>query len=108
MKTWVHMVLVAALLLACAAGARAESEPAHLRTPAPGAALGAALANVLFVPLRLGVTVVAAELGGFTGFMTAGNHAAADDVWDLFRGQAYLTPEFIKGEEPVLLGSMEF
>lgn len=97
--------LMAAVL--AAGPAVAADEPAAIERT-PGAALAAAAANIVFVPVRLALTVAGAELGGVTGFLTAGNQRAAEDVWWLFRGQSHLTPEFVRGEEPLQVGAMEF
>lgn len=97
-------VLLAAL---CAGGAGAQGA-AEERVPAPGASLAAAFANIVFFPVRLGITIIGAELGGFTGLMTAGDEEAAEDVWHLFRGQNVLTPEIMQGDEALRFGDFEF
>jgi len=108
MMKWKPLFIAVMFAVLSAGAARAQSEPAELRKAAPGSALGAAVANVLFVPVRLGISVVAGELGGFTGLMTAGDENAVADVWSLFKGQAFLTPRFMAGEEPMYFGSLEF
>jgi hypothetical protein len=74
----------------------------------PDLGLAAALGNLVFFPVRLGITTAGGLLGGFTGFMTAGNQEAAADVWDLFQGQNILTPEILDGKEALRLGYLEF
>jgi len=78
------------------------------RQPVPTASLVAAMGNFLFMPPRLAVTAIGAELGGITGLMTAGNTEAAEDVWGLFSGQAILTPSIVQGEEPLEFGVYEY
>ncbi len=65
----------------------------------PGYSLAAALSNVLYVPIRLAFTVVGAELGALTGFLTAGNIEAAGDVASVFDGTQFLQPEHVEGTE---------
>lgn len=96
------VVVVAALLATSVSATETMSEP---HKPAPAAALGAAALNVLFVPLRLAVTVVFAELGGITGLLTGGDEQAAKDVWGLVGGRNFLTPAFVAGKEPLHLDS---
>jgi len=77
-------------------------------TPDAGASLAAALCNVVYFPLRFTVTVVTAEVGGFTGWMTGGDTAAAQAVWQSTDGQAYITPEMIEGREPLYFGHSQW
>jgi hypothetical protein len=100
-------VVFAVLVLVVTAAAASDLIPQELDRR-PDAALGAAVGNVVFLPVRLAVTTVGGVLGGFTGFMTAGNHDAADDVWDLFQGQNILTPDIVEGKEALRFGYMEF
>ncbi len=83
---------------AAATAARAD------RTPEPGAAFGAAAANLVYVPVRFAVSVTGAILTGLTGWLTGGNRHAADDTWNLCRGQAFLTPDILEGREPLRFG----
>jgi hypothetical protein len=78
------------------------------RHPLPGASLTAAAANLFYVPVRFAVTLVSAELGGLTGFLTGGNKHAAEDVWGVFEGQAILTRDAVQGIEPVRFGNLEY
>jgi len=73
--------------------------------PSAAASLGAAVGNIVYFPIRLLTTVVTAELGGFTGWMTGGNEPAARAVWHSTEGQAFLTPEMVEGREPLRIGS---
>jgi len=108
MKGLVRLVVsaVTLTLLVVPAGAD-ELFPQELERK-PDTALGAAVGNVVFLPVRLAGTTFGGVLGGFTGFMTAGNRDAADDVWDLFQGQNILTPEIIEGKEALRFGYLEF
>jgi hypothetical protein len=73
-------------------------------TPNAGASLAAALYNIVYFPLRFTVTVITAEVGGFTGWMTGGDAAAAHAVWQSTDGQAYITPEVLEGRERLRFG----
>jgi hypothetical protein len=103
MRVFGRLVAVAAMLLLISVPVVAQEPYQQEREPSPGLALTAAFANVVFFPVRLGVTVFGGVLGGFTGFMTAGNEEAADDVWGLFEGQNILTPEILSGKESLRL-----
>lgn len=108
MRTLRLIVVAAVLIATCASGVRAQAATPEEREAAPGAALAAAFANIVFMPVRLAITVVGAELGGFTGFMTGGNQQSAEDVWHLFRGDNMLTADMMQGEEALRFGDFEF
>jgi len=92
-----------------AGGVRADSmQITEEREPTPFAAIGAAFLNLVFIPIRLGITVIGAELGGITGMLTIGNEEAASDVWRTVKGQNALTPDIMKGRESLRIGDMEF
>jgi hypothetical protein len=114
MRASVGAVLAAAVLILSATSVRAyegygiQAAPPVKHERRPGAAIGAASANILFVPVRFAVTVVGAGLGGMTGFFTGGNIDAAQDVWGVFEGQNYLSPEVMTGQEHLRFGEYEF
>jgi hypothetical protein len=101
-------ITVAAGAMLCVGTARAQLQPVTYEAPHPGSAALAAVGNVVFVPVRLVVTAVTAELGGLTGWLTAGNTTAAHDIWKLTDGQGYLQPDMLYGEEPLEFGQLEF
>ena len=84
--------------------------PAERRVPHPGAAVLAAAGNVVYTPFRVMFATVGGVLGGLTGWLTAGNVNAAHDIWRLppFDGQTHLQPEMMYGEEPVMIGELEY
>lgn len=92
------------------ASAQAQLAPVQNREPQPGAAALAAAGNIIFVPVRFVLAAVGGELGGLTGWLTAGNKNAAHDIWRLppFDGQIFLQPEMMNGEEPLDVGTLEF
>ena len=89
---------------------RAESGPVQPREYRPGSAALAATANIVFMPVRVVLAAVGAELGGMVGWLTAGNEYAAEDIWHLppFDGQMYLQPDMMNGEEPLDFGAYSF
>ncbi len=116
MKTLKRVVVVLALIGLCGSGASAAQDAGlygthaqlpQAREPVPGASMLAALGNFVFIPVRVAWTTIGAGLGGLTGFMTAGNHDAASDVWGMFEGQNILTPDVVQGKEPLQFGSYE-
>ena len=109
-------IVLTALAVAMLYGGSAQADwqdelaPVERRVPRPGSAALAAVGNVLFVPVRVTFTTIGAALGGLTGWLTAGNRYAAEDIWHLppFDGQTHLQPEMMYGEEPLMVGDLEF
>ena len=90
--------------------AQAQLTPVQGREPRPGSAALAAASNIIFMPVRVMGAAIGAELGGLTGWLTAGNKNAARDIWQLppFDGTMYLQPEMMHGEQPVEFGEFQF
>jgi len=107
MSRYLRSACLALILAVLASGARAADEEFRDRTPEPGAAIGAAFINVVFLPLRLVATVGDAFLGGFTGFMIGGDRRAAWDVWNLAGGDQIITPGMLTGRERFRFDSRE-
>ena len=108
------VVFAAALPVSAAAQAMGDEEDVVQATDArqnyvPGAwpSFAAAATNIVYFPLRLAITIVAAEAGGLTGWLTGGDKAAAQAVWDGTEGQAYIRPEVIEGRERLRFGGYE-
>jgi hypothetical protein len=72
--------------------------------PGAGASLLAGLSNVVYFPLRFTITVATAEVGGFAGWLTGGDRAAAHAVCQSTDGPAYIRPEVIEGRERLRFG----
>ena len=72
--------------------------------PYAGPSLLAALSNIVYFPLRFVVTLVTAEAGGITGWVTGGDTAAANAVWQSTDGQAFIRPEVLEGRERLHFG----
>ena len=103
-------VVAGAMLYVGSAQAQVNMAPVQNREPHPGAAALAAVSNIVFMPVRVAMAAVGGGLGGLTGWLTAGNINAARDIWGLppFDGQMYLQPEMLYGEEPLMVGSLEY
>jgi hypothetical protein len=108
MRALGRVVVAAAVMLLVVVPAMAQEPYQQESERRPDLGLAAAVGNLVFFPVRLGITTVGGVLGGFTGFMTAGNQEAAEDVWDLFQGQNVLTPEIVGGKEALRFGYLEF
>lgn len=108
MNAFARLVSVGVLAVVCSGPVLAQSMPATAHDPDPQASAAAALGNTVFLPVRLAVFSVGGLLGGATGFLTAGNLYAAKDIWDLFQGQAIITPAAVRGREAIQFGSLEF
>lgn len=81
--------------------------PAVMRPVEPpdaGASLLAAVSNLVYFPLRFTISLVTAEVGGFTGWMTGGDEPAAEAVWASTEGQPFIPPEVIEGRERLRFG----
>jgi hypothetical protein len=106
----VLIVVAGAMLYVGSAQAQTQLGPVQDRQPHPGAAALAASANIVFMPVRVVLAAIGGELGGLTGWLTAGNKNAAHDIWGLppFDGQVYLQPEMLYGQEPLMVGSLEY
>lgn len=110
----IALALAAALPMSAVAQAMADEEEVPQTTDArrnyvPGAWSGfaAAASNLVYFPLRLAITIVTAEAGGLTGWLTGGDNGAARAVWHGTDGQAYITPEVIEGRERLRFGDYE-
>jgi hypothetical protein len=105
----IAIALVAAAML-YGGHVQAQSDPVQVREPRPGAATLAALGSVLYAPVRISLAAVGSVLGGLTGWLTAGNEQAAQDIWQLppFDGQMFLQPDMMYGAEPVEWGQYSF
>jgi hypothetical protein len=99
MRRLTQFAMATAVALAMAGSAQGQDyEP--VREPQPRVGLSAMVINAFFIPLRLPVTVVGAALAGTTGWLTAGNRHAADDVFGLVDGTQVMTMDIIEKREP--------
>jgi hypothetical protein len=111
MTHWRRLAAITMLTLLLAQGARAAEDVAvgedasvEGHVPDPRAAISAALLNVLFLPIRLPLTVIGAELAGLTGFLTFGGKHAADDVFGFVDGTQVIDEHVVEGREPLCIG----
>lgn len=108
MKALQRVVMTMALVGLLVGSASATTGLPEERQPLPGAALVSMFGNVLYVPVRLGVTVATAWVGGITGFLTGGSTSNAEDVWGVTDGQAILTRDAVQGIDPVRFGDYQY
>jgi len=109
MKRLACAVAVLAMLSGAGRAWGVEQNPQLELAPVPpaqraGVSLAAGLLNAVYFPVRLVLTIVTAELGGFTGMMTGGDRQAAWAVWDATEGQAFITPAMLEGRETMRFG----
>lgn len=65
--------------------------------------VGAAVASVVYFPVKFTVGVVGAILGGVGGFVTGGNERTAEGIWRPMTGGTYfITPDVLEGQRPFL------
>jgi hypothetical protein len=109
MNVCARVVVAAVLMLSFAGAAQAGYQPGSFefqreevtnRTPIPDWSLGAAVINIVYVPVRVAVTTVVGVVGGATGFLLAGDRDGAQDVWGLLNGQTIITQDILQGREP--------
>jgi hypothetical protein len=109
MTAWRRIAAIAAMTVLLAGGARGADDlptddSGEPRQPRPREAISAALLNLVFLPVRLPLTVIGAELSGLTGFLTFGGKHAADDVFGFFDGTQVIDEHVIDGREPFCVG----
>ena len=102
--TIAFLAVLAAALPASAAPQAPQLEPPTRPAQAAGFSVAAAAANIFYFPARFALTVVTAELGGLTGAMTGADDRSAHAVWNLTKGQAFITPRVLEGQEPLRFG----
>ena len=65
--------------------------------------LAAPLLSAVYFPIKFGVGVAGAFLGGASGFLTGGSDRAAEGIWQPMTGGTYfITPEILEGERRFL------
>lgn len=80
------------------AGEQEESSP----TKEAGLGIGSALLTVVYFPCKLVYAVLGGIVGTFTYGLTGGDLDTAKEVWEpSFYGTYVITPEHLKGNEPV-------
>jgi hypothetical protein len=59
--------------------------------------------SVVYFPVKFGMGVAGAFLGGVSGFLTGGNDRSAEGIWHPMTGGSYfITPQKMDKEEPFL------
>jgi hypothetical protein len=91
---------VGVLVALLGSGAVAQESAPIARTHDPVLATCAAMIDVVYLPFRIATTLVGGVLGGFVGFITLGDRAAAESIWALSDGSQIVTPEMLEGVEP--------
>ena len=100
MKRLQQLAMGMAMTALTAVGAQAQEQDfTPAREPQPRVAISAAVINLFYLPVRFPVTVVGAMAAGATGWLTAGNQHAADDIFGLFDGTQVVTPAVIENRE---------
>ena len=77
------------------------AHPPPGRTPGGEFVRGVAapVLSVVYFPVKFGVGVAGAFLGGISGFLTGGNDRAAEGIWHPTVGGTYfITPAILEGE----------
>lgn len=63
----------------------------------------APILSAVYFPVKLGVGVGGAMLGGISGFLTGGSERAAESIWHPMVGGTYfITPAILDGGQPFL------
>lgn len=70
--------------------------------PSLGLQVASGALSVLYVPVKVVYAGLGGVIGGMVYLVTAGNESAAQSVWDAsFKGDYWLTPDHLQGNEPV-------
>ena len=108
MARWRRIAAIAMVTTMLATNVRALDDSSDTETrerePNPRAALSAVALNIVFLPVRLPLTVLGAFFAGFTGFMTFGGKHAADDVFGFVDGTQVIDEHVLEGREPFCIG----
>lgn len=99
----VAIMSVAGRAWAAPQGMRIDNAAPHPAQDA-GLSLLAAATNVVYVPVRLAVTIVSGEIGGATAWLTGGTQSSAYAIWNATEGQAFITPAVFEGRERLRFG----
>jgi len=92
------VVMVAALALPAAALAEDKRQAGR----DAGIGLATVVANIFYIPAKVGYAAVGGLTGGLTFALTGGNLDAAEKVWVASAGGDYvLSPNHIKGNERI-------
>ncbi len=74
----------------------------------PGQAVGmtfaAAGTNLVYIPVRLVVTVVTAEVGGLLGWIDGGDPQSSQALWNVTDGPGVVRPAMLEGRQPFWFG----
>ena len=101
---------VAASAMLFAAGARAQDlQPRSVRDRAAGSRPLAAVGNIVFMPVRVALTVVNAGLGGPTGMADRRQRPCRRTACSVCtNGQGFLQPDMMVGREPLEVGEYRY
>ena len=102
---WMRVVAVAGALV-LGTGAAAQADENQFFTDF-GMGMGAAGANLLYIPAKVVYATLGGLTGGFAYGLTGGNMEAARKVWNPSMGGTYVvTPTMLRGEEPVMFSGV--
>ncbi len=102
--TGVVVLLIFSLVVGMGAPGVSLAAEQELSSPTNEAALGigSALLTVVYFPFKLVYAALGGIVGTFTYGLTGGNLDTAKDVWEpSFYGTYVITPDHLKGNEPV-------
>jgi hypothetical protein len=99
LRAW---ALAAVVVGALAVPASAGAEEARQAGRDAGIGLATVVANIFYIPAKVGYAAVGGITGGLTYALTAGNLDAAQKVWVASGGGDYvLSPEQLQGRERI-------
>ncbi|HEY5622771.1 MAG TPA: hypothetical protein VIV14_03345 [Gammaproteobacteria bacterium] len=94
--------LVAAGMLVLAVASSAAADDVGRAKSDAGLGLATVVANVFYVPVKVGYAVVGGVTGGLAYALTAGNKDAAQRVWVSSMGGDYvLTSDMVAGQQKI-------
>jgi hypothetical protein len=101
MRTVMAVVVFVGLTVGSAVPGRAEAQP-ETQAHQAGLAIGAAAANLVYLPAKSLVAAVGLAVGGLVGALTGGDQGAAYAVMvPLSSGTFLLQPQHLDGTKPI-------
>jgi hypothetical protein len=98
-RNWIVAAVMAVVLMAPGAALAEEGKRASRDA---GLGLATVVANVFYVPVKVGYAVVGGVTGGLAYALSAGNKTAASKVWVASMGGDYvLSPDQVAGRQKV-------
>ena len=96
------VLVTGTILAALAAPAAARADDVQRMKSDAGVGLATAVANIFYIPAKLGYAILGGVTGGLAYALTAGNEQVAERVWVASLGGDYIiSRQQLQGNEPL-------